>query len=214
MRDPTVKAAAVAEAKRVSDAVDAAGYELFSMIRWARHDKENPAEVTYYSCLNLITRILNDPDADKLIRKHVSPVKIEPDTLVRKYGPIPDAREILSGLRSGRPPLRRKPGGPTKTLRDLKVADIIENIRRRGFDVHRGDATKDKDAANNKRVRQSACSIVANAWRELADGKTPPKRLKEAGTTKALSESSLERIWDESEWAAKARVRKQLTSRR
>src|SRR5690349_17225503 len=180
MRDRVVNAAVTAEAKRERDAIDEAAYKLFSAIRWARQDKNHLAAQAYKYAVSRAIR---------LFREHA-----------------PDANKLVSFIETGVPPLRRNPGPPAKTLRNLLIADIIEDIRRRGFDPHRGDATKDKDAAiKEKRVRQSACSIVAMAWRELADGKTPPKRLEEgfapirAGSTKVLSESSLERIWDQSE---------------
>jgi hypothetical protein len=115
----------------------------------------------------------------------------------------------------------------------------MENLRHdefdgRKFDIHRGDATKDRG------TRQSICSIIAMAWHELEsevrENREPRRtRLIELGfaplaqtfpkglpaEAKPLSESSLNRIWDESEWAAKlsaqkakARAGKRRTSRR
>lgn len=131
--------------------------------------------------------------------------------------PNPDIRdEIISHYQKLRRPQWPKRGRPenANTLRDQCIADIVEEIRRRGFDVHRSRATKDKES------RASASSIVAAAWRKLEDGEAPATRLKQgfapfpAGATKALSEESIERIWDESEWAAKLQTQKRRTPRR
>jgi|SRR5215472_18451417 len=205
MRDPTVNATAAAEAKRVRDAIDEARYSLFSMIRWLHYDEKNPAAAGYKYAVKLVVRALNTADGDKLIRK---------------FEPAPDARDkIVSFLLQGRPPRWSGRGRRANTLRDQFIADIVDRIRLRGFDIHRGDATRDKDDPHKSSIRQSACSIVATAWRELEDGK-PQSRLERgfaplrAGATKALSESSIERIWDESTRAAEARARSRLTSRR
>jgi hypothetical protein len=213
MRNPPVNAAA-AEAKCVRDAVDAARTSLWFMIRRLHIDGEkNPAEDAYCSAVDLVTRILNDADADRL---------------VRKYASAQDARDkILSALRQGRPPLRPKAGRHSNTARDRWIADIVENIRRRGFATTRGDATKAKG------TQESACSIVAAASRELESGVRENQQqmrttLLELGFTprqadlriqglqaeaKALSEDSIKRIWGKSTWAAKARARTRLTSR-
>jgi hypothetical protein len=203
MRDPTVNATVAAEAKRIRDAVDEGRYYLFSMFRWLRHDEKNPAAARYKYAISLLVRILNDPGAD---------------SLVRKYESAPDARgKILSALEQGRPPLRLKPGRRENTFRDLCIADIIENIRCLGFTPTRGDtaARRIRDYPLKSSIRQSACSIIAAAWRELdsevRENRKPRRTWGFAplkSCPKALSESSLERIWDESEWAAKLRVAK------
>src|SRR5262249_59077 len=132
------------------EAVDAARVSLWFMIsRLNINDEKNPAEAEFYHALNLVTRILNDTDADKL---------------VAKYAPAPGARDkILSALQQGRPPLRPKAARRANELRDRWLADILERIRRRGFPPTSGDATKD----NPNRTRHSACSILAKASREL-----------------------------------------------
>jgi hypothetical protein len=197
MRDPT----AAVKAKRIRDATDAARDELLRMFRWLSQDEKNPTAAGYKYAVSLVIRLLNDASADKLIPKYVS---------------APDARDkIISFLRQGRPPLQPKAGGREKTLRDFLLADIIENVRRRGFDVHRGDATRDDPRKSS--IQHSACSIVATAWREMEsevrENREPRRtRLLELGFAplkntwlKALSEASIERIWDKSEWA-KART--------
>jgi hypothetical protein len=115
-------------------------------------------------------------------------------------------------------------------LRHAWIADIIEDTRRRldgfEFDVHRGDRQPN-------RTRESICSIVATAWRELASEVRESQEhmrttLLELGFTplqadlrvqdflvalfprkgKPLAESSFERIYDESEWGARYRLMK------
>src|SRR5262249_9683210 len=110
------------------------------------------------------------------------------------------------------------------TLRDRWIADIIESVRLRGFHPTRNEASD----------YPSACSIVAAAWRELEDG--VPKNqarmratLLELGFTpvlaglriqgirtgaKALSEKTVERIWDQSTRAAKYRAAKARAKKR
>jgi hypothetical protein len=208
MRDPAVPS----EAKRVRDAMDTARDDLFRMFRWLHSDEKNPAAAGYKWAVSLLIRSLNSADGDKLIRKYES---------------APDARDkIISFLRQGQPPLRPTVGRRPNTFRDLCIADIIENIRRRGFDAHRGDtaARRIGDYPPKSSIRQSACSIVAAAWRELESEvreyrKPRRTRLLELGFSplkslpKPLAESSLERIWDESAWAAKARLQKRPRSR-
>jgi hypothetical protein len=82
VRDPAVPS----EAKRERDAIDAARVSLRFMIGLLHiHDEKNPAEATFYSAVHLVTLILNDADANKLVRKHA---------------PAPGARDkILSALR-------------------------------------------------------------------------------------------------------------------
>src|SRR5262249_33659768 len=205
-------ASAAAEAKRVRDAIDAARDALFSMFRWLHLDEKNSAATGYKYAVSLVIRLLNDADADKLIRKYES---------------APDARDkIVSFLRQGRAALRSKPGRRANTFRDQCIADIVENIRRRGFTPTRGDtaARRIRNYPLKSSTRQSACSIVARAWaeleREVRENREPRRtRLLKLGFAplkslpKALSESSIERIWDESAWAANARSQKRPTSR-
>ena len=80
--------------------------------------------------------------------------------------PNPDIRdEIISHYQKLRRPQWPKRGRPenANTLRDQCIADIVEEIRRRGFDVHRSRATKEEP-----RIRKLDCrSGVAQAggWR-------------------------------------------------
>jgi hypothetical protein len=120
MRKPAVKATA-AEKKRVRAAVDAARSMLWFAIRRLHIDDEkNPADAAHFSMVGIFTCILNDTsDAD-----------------LQKYASAPDARNrLLSALQQSRAPLRPKPGRRANALRDRWYADIMENIRRRGFDA-------------------------------------------------------------------------------
>lgn len=222
MRKPPVKADAAADARRVEDAVAKAKRDLWVMINRLHLEEKNPAEAAYYQAIDLTTRILNDPDADKL---------------VRKYASAPDARDkIISALPTGQPPQWPKQGRrrDTNTLRDRWIADIIERIRLLGFNLTRGDATRDKA------TRESAPSIVATAWAQLKSelasekgsqelravlieqGFTPPqadlrirgllaelsygltKGTKKRKAAKGLGESQLQKIYKESLWAKRA----------
>jgi hypothetical protein len=217
MRDPTVNARAAAETKRVRDyAIGKAKCELWFMINRLHLEEKNPAEAAYYSALNLTLRTLKDPDADKL---------------VRKYASAPDARDkIILALQTGRPPLRPKQGRRTDTLRNRWIADIIEGIRLLGFDVSRGDATRDNE--QKSATRQSACSIVATVWAELKSELEKDQGLRAIlidenhftplladlrieglraelsyglrKGAKGLSERQLKRIYDMSPWAKRA----------
>jgi len=215
MRDPTVNARAAAEAKRVRDAIDAAKRDLWFMVcRLHIDDEKYPVEAAYWSAVDLTARIFSLPGADNLIRECASD---------------PNARDkILSAFRQVEPARRPGAGRRELKLRDLWLADIIENTRRRldGFDVHRG-------FRKPNRVRESICSIVATAWRELADEvrenqKQMRTTLLEQGFTslqanlriqdylatlfprkgKPLAEGSFERIYDESKWGARYRLMK------
>jgi hypothetical protein len=208
VRKPTINPGAAAEAKRVRDAIDAARDALEVMIRNLQSDKTHPiARNTMEFVIDFLT---DHADGNKLIGKYQSA----------------SLDQIVLFLQKCRLPLG-KHGRPATELRNVLLADIIEDIRCRDFDVHRGDATKEKDAAKNKCVQQSACSIVATAWRELESEvrenreprRTPLRKLGFAplnrifgsslpAETKPLGESRLETIWDESEWATKAHVRK------
>jgi len=207
MRDPTVRATAAAEKKRVRDAIDVAKRDLWFLIRQLHIvDEKYPVEAAYYSAVDLTARIFSLPGIDSFIRECAS---------------APDARDkILSAFRQVEPSRRPVAGGRELKLRHHGIADIIENTRRRldGFDVHRGPRKPN-------RTRESICSIVATAWRELADevrenqeqirttllklGFTPLQadlRIKDFLATlfprkdKPLAEGSFERIYDESEW--------------
>jgi hypothetical protein len=205
MRELTVNAK---KAKRARDAIDKARVKLWFMIRTLYiEDEKNPAEAAFCSAIDLITRILSDPNADEL---------------VRKYASSPHARDrMLSALKQGRPPLRPKPGRRTNPLRDGWIAHIIEIIRREGFDPTRNDAAKSKGTC------ESACSIVATAFREIEEGIKEQETREEMRATllhlgftpkladmrlsglttlsKALSEDSLERIWSKSAEAKRYR---------
>ena len=212
MRDPTVRATAAAEAKRVRDAIDAAKRDIWFMIRRLHiDDEEYPVEAAYYSAVDLTARILSLPGADSLIRECAS---------------APDARDkILSAFRQVEPSRRSGAGRRELKLRHRWIADIIEDTRRRldGFDVHRGPRKPN-------RTRESICSIVATAWCELADGVRESQEqmrttLFEQGFAypqanlrihnylatlfprkgKPLAESSFERIYDESKWGTRYR---------
>jgi hypothetical protein len=94
------------------------------------------------------------------------------------------------------------------------IADIIDNIRRYGFGPTRGDEARWRES-NGFSVPQSACSIVAMAWRQLESEVSENGESKCTGLLKRfaplkscpkpLSEKSLERIWDESELGAQHR---------
>jgi hypothetical protein len=195
MRDPATN---IAEKQRVSDAIGSARHQLWFMIgRLHIDDVKNPAEATLYQAIDFVTRILSDPDADRL---------------VRKYAPAPGARDkILSALRAARPPLRPQAGRRKNTVRDRWIADIVERIRLHGFAPTRGDATREKG------IRLSACAIVAAAWGEIESDMQKNHFVKEGRATllklgftplladlriqglqagaKALSEKHIERIW-------------------
>jgi hypothetical protein len=190
MRDPTVSATAAAEATRVRDAIDYARYRLLMMFSWLHHAEKNLAAARYEYAISLAIRVLNDIDDDKIRKaderrlyyryRRNNAAPDNPAELNDMFYPIPspDARnEIISDLRRGRPPKLPKPGRRANAGRDEFVADIIDSVRRSGFDPTRGDATKDDPRKSS--TQQSACSIVAAAWRELADGKmqTKPTRL-------------------------------------
>jgi len=149
MRDPTVSANPAAEKKRVRDSVDAARTQLWYMVRELYlYDEKNPAAAAFYSARDLLTRILNDVDADNL---------------VRKYASAPDARDkILSALAQGTPPLRPQAGRREFTLRDRWIADIMENIRRRGFGVSHSKKKPEKG--------ENVFSIMAEAARQIKNG--------------------------------------------
>jgi hypothetical protein len=226
MRDPTVSATAAAEATRVRDAIDYARYRLLTMFSWLHHAEKNLAAARYKYAINLAIRVLNDTDDDKIRKaderrlyyryRRNNAAPDNPAELKDMFHPIPspDARnEFISDLQQGRPPKLPKPGRRANTGRDESVAEIIDSVRRSGFDPTRSDATKDDPRKPS--TQQSACSIVAAAWRELAAGKmqTNPTRLERGraplkSCPKPLSERSLERIWDESEWASLHRLMK------
>src|SRR5262245_10196990 len=129
--------------------MDAARRDLWFMIRLLHiHDEKNPAETTFYSAVNLVTRILNDADAGNL---------------VCKYASAPDARDkILSALAQGRPPLRPAAGKREFKLRNRWMAEIMENIRRRGFGVSPSEKKPEKG--------ENVFSIMAAAAREIKNG--------------------------------------------
>jgi len=223
MRDPTVRATAAAEAKRVKDAIDEARYRLFSMFRWLCQDKKNPNRYEYV--VSLCIRLLNDTEDDKIRKADQRRVyyryrrnSAAPDNLeeIKDFlTPIhsPDARnKIISDLQQVVSPQGSRPG-PDNTLRDLMIADIIENIRHCGFDPTRGDEARWRELDPLKSsVPQSACSIVAMAWRQLESEVRKNKESECTGLLKGfaplkscpkpLSERSLQRIWGQSEWGA------------
>jgi hypothetical protein len=230
------RATIAAEAKRVRDAVNAAEAnrrrdyaigkakcELWFMINRLHLEEKNPAEAAYYHALDRTLRILNDPDADKLVRKYACAADARDK--------ITDARnKIISFLQTGRPPLRPKQGRRTDTLRNRWIADIIEGIRLLGVDVSRGDATRDNE--QKSATRQSACSIVATVWAELKSELEKDQGLRAIlidenhftplladlqieglraelsyglrKGAKGLSERQLKRIYDKSQWAKRA----------
>jgi hypothetical protein len=232
MRDPTVRAAAAAEAKLKRDAVDEARYYLFVMFGALDRDEKNPAAARNKYAVDLVIRLLNDTDDDKIRkadkyrvyhkyrRDHFAPGNL---TELRDFlTPVhsPDARkEIISDLQRRLPPLRSRPG-PDNTLRDSLLANVVDIVRRYGFDPTRGDEPRWREDSLTRdplksSIQQSACSIVARAWRELADGKmqTNPTRFERGfaplkSYPKPLSERTLERIWDESEEAERHRLMK------
>jgi hypothetical protein len=157
VRKPTINPGAAAEERRIRDAVDKAKRDLWFLINRLHLQEKNPAEANYYQALDFTARILNDPNADPLIRK---------------YAPAPGARDkIISALRTGRPPLRPArqgrrtgQGRRTNTFRDQGIAYILEGIRLLGFPKTCGVT---KDDPQKSATRQSMCSIVATAWAEL-----------------------------------------------
>ena len=242
MSKPVVIKATAAENKRVRDAMDAARDELFRMIRMLHLDEKNPAAARYENAISLVIRLLNDTDDDKIRkadrgrayhryrRDHAAADNLaELKDLVTPIHSTDARKNIISDLQQGRPPLRAKRGRRTLTLRDFLLARIVKNLRHRKFDgrkfdIHRNDATE---------TRGSICSIVAAAWAELASevhenreprrtrlleqGFAPLNRIFKNGLpaeARPLSESSLDRIWDESVWAAKARVAKERARKR
>src|SRR4051812_46114683 len=77
MRELTVNAK---KSKRVRDAIDGARVKLWFMIRTLYiEDEKNPAEAEFCSAIDLITRILSDPDADELVRKYASSTSFQED---------------------------------------------------------------------------------------------------------------------------------------
>ena len=231
MRDPTVRVTAAADAKRKRDAVDEAKWYLFVMFRALGRDEKNPAAARNKYAVDLVIRLLNDTDDDKIrkadkyrvyhkyLRDHAAPDN--PAELRDFFTPVhsPNARkEIISDLQRSLPPLRSRPG-PDNTLRNSLLANVIDIVRRYGFDPTRGDEPRwrEESLINGGRdplkssIQQSACSIVERAWRELADGK--PGRFERGfgplkSCPKPLSERTLERIWDGSEEAERHRLMK------
>src|SRR5262245_48789379 len=93
MRDPTVRATAAAEAKRVRDAIDYAKRELWVMINQLYFEDKNPAKTTHYQAVSLAASIVNQPGK-------LGKIELPPDT----------RGKIILALKSSRPPLRPKQG--------------------------------------------------------------------------------------------------------
>jgi hypothetical protein len=173
MRDPTANATAIAEAKRVKNAIDKVRTRLYWTLvsdrrwadsRWSGQDPRDEWERGFHDAVEVARKIINDPACDSLLRKHAG---------------VPGARELIAAALKRARPRSRKKGElreQMNTLRDQWIAEAVALTSKDGFDVHRGGATKDHGR------RESACSIVAQALRELGF---------------KLSEKRVEAIWDE-----------------
>jgi len=169
MRDPAIPS----EAKRVRDAIETARVRLYWTLvsdrrwadsRWSGQDPRKEWEQGFHDAVAVARKIINDPACDSVLRKHA---------------PFPGALEIITAALERARPRPRKKGELRKqmnTLRDQWIAEMVALTSKNGFYVHRGSATKDRGR------RESACSIVAQALRELG--------------FKKLSEERVEAIWD------------------
>jgi hypothetical protein len=168
MRDPTVNAAA-AEAKRVKDAIETARVRLYWTVvsdrrwadsRWSGQDPKDDWEQSFRDVVEVARKIINDPACDSLLRKHA---------------PVPRAREAITAVLERARPRPRKKGElreQMNSLRDQRIAEVVALTCKDGFYVSRGSATKDRER------RESACSIVAQALRELGFKRLGEKRVK------------------------------------
>jgi hypothetical protein len=175
MRDPAVNAAA-AEARRAKDAIETARQRLYWTLlsvrrwadsRWSGQDPRDDWEEGFRHAVAVARQIINDPASDRLLRKYAP------------FVPVSEARKaIIAALERARTRPRKK--GELReqmnALRDQWIAEAVALTCKDGFYVHRGSATKDRER------RESACSIVAKALRDLG--------------FRRLSEERVEAIWD------------------
>jgi hypothetical protein len=155
MRDPTVPS----EATRVHDAVEAARNHLYWRLkspwrwidsRWSGQSPRKEREKGFYAAIEAVRQIINDPACDSLISKHA----------------YPGARAAITtalGRARLQPPKKGEWRKQDNALRNQWIAEIVALTCRDGtFSPTRN---KDPKAARNR--RESGCSVVAQALREL-----------------------------------------------
>ena len=156
MRDATVNAPAAAEEKRVRDAIETARVRLYWTLVWDRRWEDS--------------RWSGQSPEVEWEKGFYDALKIAGEKI---NDPV-----ITAALERARPRPRKK-GELRKqmnALRDQQIAEVVALTCKDGFYIHRGSATKDHER------RESACSIVAEALRQLG--------------LKRLGERRIEAIWD------------------
>jgi hypothetical protein len=173
MRDPTVDAAASAEAKRVKGAIKSVRehlcWTLVSEQRWAdsRWSGKSPKEEWeqgFRDAVELARKIINDPDCDSLLHKHAGDL---------------GARQMISAALEIARPHPRKKGEVREQMNVLRnewIAEVVALTCRDGA----FSPTRNRDAKKEDR-KESGCSIVAKALRLLG--------------VKPFSEKSVADIW-------------------
>jgi hypothetical protein len=166
MRDPTVSAAAAAEAERVRDAIEAVRTRLCWVLksdgadsRWSGQSLEEEWESGFYAGIEAARQIINDPACNSLLWKHAR---------------VPGARELITAaLERALPRLREK-----GKLREQKNALRNQYIAEAVAWTCRDDTFSPTRQKESKAINPG-CSIVAEALRQLGF-----KRLGEIYVTK------------------------------
>jgi hypothetical protein len=175
MRDPTANTIAAAEAKRVSDAVEFAKEHLYWTLvsdrrwadsRWSGRSPEDERKQEFRYSMEGVRKIINevpDPGLRKYLATWLEEAFPHPPT--QKKGELRE-QWLERALPLPRPRKKGELREQMNALRNQWIAEMVALTCRDGTFL----PTRNKDPKVTRPRRESGCSIVAEALRQLGKG--------------------------------------------